>query len=54
MEVVFYLTQLCAQEINQEYPMPMTHEAEYYNQMSANYPDETYDENYRRDDTSYR
>jgi hypothetical protein len=41
--------------------MPMMHETEYENQMSANYPDETYDEsdetfdeNYNIDDVSYR
>jgi hypothetical protein len=29
--------------------MPMLHKAEYYNQVPANYPDETYDENYEMD-----
>ncbi|PNF39036.1 hypothetical protein B7P43_G04849 [Cryptotermes secundus] len=40
-------------EINQDYQMPMPYEAEYYDRVAANYPDETSDANYEMDDTHY-
>lgn len=54
MEAVFFLIKVCVQEINQEYQMPMPYEAEHYDRVSANYPDETSDANYEMDDIHYR
>lgn len=54
MEAVFLLIKMCVQEINHDYQMPMPYEAEYYDRVAANYPDETSDANYEMDDTHYR
>jgi hypothetical protein len=54
MEAVFLLIKVYIQEINQEYRMPMPYEAEHYDRMSANYPDEISDANYEMDDALYR